>query len=83
MEAENLNVSDIEPFALDVWQHLRQGRDVASGENVFLDPGAGGARAIGTVDGMENRHTIILEECMALAEEFLVVADAHMLEHAD
>ena len=63
--------------------HLRQGRDVAAGEDVFGDPRIGDAGAFRAADRVQQHHAVVGEQFGALAEERVVVTDADMLEHAD
>src|SRR6185312_9938191 len=50
MQPQHLDIGRDQAAVLDPWQHLRQCRAVAAGENVFPDPGIGAARTVTAAD---------------------------------
>src|SRR5262249_60178217 len=83
VQAQDFDVSDKQPRALDRGQHLREGRDITARKDVFRDPGIGDVWPFRTADEVEEHHPVIIEELDALLKEFTVMPNAHMLEHAD
>ena len=64
-------------------EHLRQGGDVAAGEDVLGDEWIGDGGRLRAADGMNHGHAIVVQQVAHLAEEGGVVIDADVLEHAD
>ena len=73
----------ISPALFDHRHHFGQGRDVAAREDIFADPGIGGARPVGAADRVQQHDAVIGQQLARLGEELRVIARAHMLEHAD
>src|ERR1700729_2213107 len=83
VQPQDFNVRYVKAGPLDRWQHFRQARNVAAGEDIFADPGVRNAGNGVAADGMEKHHPIVLEQSPDLGEEFVVPDDADVLEHAD
>src|SRR5580704_4584963 len=83
MQSQNFNIRHVKTRPLDRWQHFGQAWNVAAGEDIFADPGVGNAGNGVAADGMEKHHPIVLEQSTDFGEEFVVPADADVLEHAD
>ena len=74
VQPQDLDVGDEEPEALDRASTSDSARDVAAGEDVFLDPGIGGARRLGAADRMQRHDAVVLEQAADRGEEFVVGA---------
>src|SRR5215471_19186916 len=83
VEAQDLEVRDEQPRTLDDGQHFRQCRNVATGENIFCDPGIGDTRTFGTADRMEQHNAVFTKQPCAFLKKSVVMPDSNMLEHAD
>ena len=83
VQPQHLDVGDPEAHLLDRRQHLRQGRGVAAGEDVFAQPGVGAARRLHAADRMQQHDAVVGQKLLHLGEVFDVVRRADMLEHAD
>ena len=64
-------------------EHLRHRRNIAAGEDVFLDPGVGRARRIAASDRVQQHHAVVLQQSGDMGEIFVEARRADMLEHAD
>ena len=83
VQAQDFNVGDEQAGSLNFRQDLRQRGNVAAGENIFRDPGAGDVGSFRAADRMQHHHALVGEQLRALLEERVVVIDANMLKHAD
>src|ERR1700727_1871879 len=83
VQPQDFNVRDVKAGPLDRWQHFGQAGNVAAGEDIFADPGVGHARNGVAADGMEQHHSIVVEQSVDFGEEFVVPAGADVLEHSD
>ncbi len=83
VQPQHLDVGGPEAGLLDPGQHLGQRRAVAAGEDVLPKPGIGVARPVAPADRMQQGGTRGFQQLFDLAEEFRVMLDPDMLEHAD
>ena len=83
MEAQHLDIGDRQSRRLDLGHDLRKCRNIAAGEDVFVEPGRGEAGCRRAADGVKHHDAVILQQLRAFAEEGPVGRQADMLEHAD
>ena len=82
MEPQILDIRRDQAKLLAGRQRFAQRRYIAAGENILRDPGIGCTGAIGTADSMQQRDPVIGKPLPQHIEEFLVMGNADMLEHA-
>ena len=82
MQAQDLHIRDPQAGALDGREHLRQGRYIAAGKDVFGDEGFGDARLVLPRDGVDHSHPVLAQQAGDGGEIGRVLGFAHVFEHA-
>src|SRR5262245_10970215 len=83
VQTQDLDIRDPQASALDDRQNFGERWDIAAREDVFADPGTGGAGTVGAANRVEQGDAVVGQQIAHLVEELAVVVDADMLEHAD
>ena len=83
MQPQDLDVRNNQAAAFDARQHFGQSRCISARENIFVDPFVGAARSVAATDRVYQRHPVARQATCHGIEEFTVVPDADMLEHAN
>ncbi len=83
MKSQDLDVAHHKPDTFDHGDHFGKCGNVATGKDVFRDPGIRNIGRVRPADRMQHHDPVVGEQFSAASEIGFVEIDADMLEHAD